>query len=183
MRHKKSRFQINRFTSWRKATLCSIAKSILIHQRIKTSLGKAKAVKPLIDKLIGLARSNTLSAKRDAFRILGDHKLVSCLFNEIGPRFANRQGGFSRIINLGSRRGDNADLAVLELMEIKKKETRKTKKQEEQKIVNAAPESSQEIKPRTEDAVKEDKHPETKKPPRKFMGGIRNIFKKERDSL
>lgn len=184
MRHRKFKFQLNRFTSWRQSTLKSIARNTLIHQSIKTSAQKAKATKPLIEKLISLAKSNTLSAKRQAFKILGSHNLVSLLFKEIGPRFNQRQGGYVRIINLGARRGDNAQLAILELTEIKKKEAKKPKKEEAQKIQKPVEEvRTEETKPRTETAVKEEKHPETKKPSRKFMGGIRNIFKKERDSL
>ena len=186
MRHKKSRSLNNRFTSWRKSTLKSMARNALIYQSIKTSPQKAKAARPLIEKLITLAKSNTLAAKRKAFSILGSHDLVSLLFNEIGPRFTKRQGGYVRIIRLGVRRGDNAQLAILELTEIKKKEIKKTKKEvkKEEQIPQKAGETHvEEAKPRTDTAVKEEKHTETKKPSRKFMGGIRNIFKKERDSL
>ncbi len=142
MRHKKSRLVLNRFTSWSKSTLTSLAKNLLIYQSIKTSKHKAKVVKPLIEKLISLAKRNTLTAKRQAFRILGSHKLVNLLFNEIGPRFAKIQGGYTRIISLGSRRGDNAQIVILELTEIKKKEVRKPKKEKE---VKAEEESKAEI--------------------------------------
>ncbi len=187
MRHKKTRLQLNRFTSWRKSTLKSMARNTLIYQSIKTSTQKAKAAKPLIEKLITLAKSNTLAAKRRAFAILGSHNLVSLLFDDIGPRFTKRQGGYVRIIGLGRRRGDNAQLAILELTEIKKKEVKKPKKEakkEEPQETEKAPQVQiEEAKPKTETAVKEEKHHETKKPSKKFMGGIRNIFKKERDSL
>lgn len=186
MRHKKSKYQLNRFTSWRKSTLKSLSRNVIVYQSIRTSSQKAKAVRPLIEKLVALAKANTLAARREAFRILGSHDVVSLLFNEIGPRFAKRPSGFTRIINLGIRRGDSAQLVVLELTEIKKKEAKKPKKEEKQekpKEEKLAPAQAEEQKPRTETAVKEEKHPETKKPSRKFMGGIRNIFKKERDSL
>lgn len=179
MRHAKLRHKINRFTSWRKATLLSLARSLLIHQSIRTTKVKAAAVKPLIEKLITLAKENTLAAKRRAYKILNDHKLVSVLFNDIGPRFNQRTGGYIRVLNLGPRRGDNAKLAILELTEIKKKEIRKPKKEP----LPAKEKPAQEIKPRTETAVKEEKHPEKKKPIKKFLGGIRSIFKKERDAL
>lgn len=187
MRHKKFKHQLNRFTSWKKATIKSLARNTLVYQSIKTSLQKAKAARPVVEKLITLAKNNTLIAKRRAFEILGSHDLVSLLFNEIGPRFAKRQSGFTRIISLGTRRGDSASLAILELTEIKKKEHKKpkkeAKKEEEHKAQGLPAVEAEEIKPKTETAVKEEKHPETKKPHRKFMGGIRNIFKKERDSL
>lgn len=183
MRHRKKRLQLNRFTSWRKATLLSLARNLLIHQSIRTTKVKAMAVKPLIEKLITLAKENTLAAKRRAYKILGDHKLVSILFNDMGLRFNNRTGGYVRILNLGPRRGDSAKLAILELTEIKKKEIRKPKKEEEKKPLPAKEKPVEKIKPRTETAVKEEKHPEKKKPLKKFLGGIRSIFKKERDYL
>ena len=188
MRHRKSRLQLNRFTSWRKATLKSLMRSLLIHQSIKTSLTKAKATKPLVEKLISLAKRNTLAAKRRAFRILRDHKLVRLLFNEIGPRFSKIQSGYTRIINLGTRRGDNAQMVILEITEKKVKEKKKPKKEKEAKPeeeTKAGPVKVRPVeggKPETEAAVKE-KPPITKKPTKKFFRGLRGIFKKERDSL
>ncbi len=177
MRHRKKRLQLNRFTSWRKATLNSLARNLLIHQSIKTSLTKAKAAVPQIEKLITLSKNNSIAARRYAFRILCDHKLVSLLFNEIGPRFASRISGFTRIIKLGQRRGDNAELAILELTEIKKKEVKKPKKKEETK-------PQEEKKPEvTKEKHIEEKPPIIKKPTKKFLGGLRTIFKKERDAL
>jgi large subunit ribosomal protein L17 len=187
MRHKNKRLQLNRFTSWYKATLSSMARSVLIYQSIRTTKKKAMAVKPLVEKLVSLAKENTLAAKRHAYKILGEHKLVSALFSDIGPRFAKRTGGYVRVIGLGNRRGDGAEMAVLEFTEIKKKEIKKHKKEAKKEEEKAAEKSSEkpveEPKPRTDTAVKEEKHPETKKPSKKFLGGIRNIFKKERDSL
>lgn len=192
MRHKKSKFQLNRFTSWRRATLKSLVKNLLIHQSIRTTKTRARAVKPLVDKIITLGKDNSLSAKRAAYRILGDHRLVSLLFTDIAPRFNNRDGGYSRLLNLARRRGDNAEMVILELTEIKKKEYKKIKKEKA-----AQPEDSEkpqipaeekiitdESKPKTETSVKEEKKPpHAKKPMKSFLDGIRNIFKKERDSL
>ncbi|MCM8763371.1 MAG: 50S ribosomal protein L17, partial [Candidatus Omnitrophica bacterium] len=121
MRHQKSRYQLNRFTSWRKATLVSLAKNLLIHQSIKTTKVKAKAARRLVERLISLGKENTLSAKRRAYQILGEHRLVSLLFNEIASRFGNRNGGYTRILPLGRRRGDNASLVIFELTEKKVK--------------------------------------------------------------
>jgi large subunit ribosomal protein L17 len=192
MRHKKSKSLNNRFTSWRKATLSSIARSVLVHQSIRTTKIKASSAQPLIENLITLAKSDTLIAKRRAFDIIQDHSLVSYLFKEIGPRFTTRTGGYTRIMHAGQRRGDGADLVILELTEIKKKETKKLKK------AKAAPEEHvhegdqpaphdepiEEKKPTAElQKHRETRPPQTKKPPKKFLGGLRNIFKKERDSL
>ena len=176
MRHRKSRLQLNRFTSWRRATLISLVKNLLIHQSIKTTKTRALAVKPLIEKLITEALQNTITAKRQVYKIVGNHRLVSLVFNDIGPRFKNRVGGYTRILNLGRRRGDNAELVILELTEIKKKERKRPKKEKEVK-------PEEEKKP---EIIKE-KPPVTpivtKKPTKRFLGGLRKIFKKERDSL
>ena len=88
MRHKKYRHRLNRFTSYRDATLKSIARNILIHQSIRTTLNRALASRTLVEELISLGKEGTLSAKRDAFSILNDHKLVSLLCSQIAPRFA-----------------------------------------------------------------------------------------------
>ncbi|MFH1441827.1 MAG: 50S ribosomal protein L17 [Candidatus Omnitrophota bacterium] len=190
MRHKKRKFLINRNTSWKKATLVSLTKSLLIHQSIKTTKAKAVAVKPVVEKLITLAKDNTLAAKRHAYKILCEHKLVSYLFNDIGPRFNKRSGGYTRVLNLGQRRGDGANIALLELTEIKKKEVKKHKKSEDKqkdKITAGYPATAgsvtEETKTKTEIAEKEHNHPGEKKASKKFLGGIRKIFKKERDSL
>lgn len=188
MRHRKTRLQLNRFTSWRKASLISLTKALLIRQRIKTTLHKAKAAKPFIDRLIFLGKKKSLSAKRQAYRVLSNHRLVSLLFNDIAPRFANRTSGYTRILNLGSRRGDNAQLAILELTEIKE-EPKKAKIKTEKKPEITAEKPIKEERPKEEKpkiepatAVKE-KPPITKKPAKQFLGGLRRIFKKERDAL
>lgn len=188
MRHAKAKFQINRFTSWRAATLLGLAKSLFIQQSIKTTKTKARAAQSLAEKLISLGKQGSLAAKRRAYKILRDHKLVRLLFNDIAPRFKERNSGFTRILNLGNRRGDNACLAILELTEIKEKEKKKAAKEKE-----VRPEETPVPKP-GETTPAEQKKPEakvkvlerppmTKKPTKKFLGGLRSIFKKERDSL
>ncbi|MFA5362028.1 MAG: 50S ribosomal protein L17 [Candidatus Omnitrophota bacterium] len=190
MRHAKARHQLNRFTSWHRATIVSMMRSLLIYQRIETTLAKAKAVRPHIEKLIALAGEDSLANKRRAFRLLSDHRLVSLLFNDIAKRFAGRSGGYTRILRLGNRRGDNAQLALLELTEIKieekkKKKTRavKEEKPETKSIPGQEPKkNAPEDEHRTEASVKE-KFPVTKRPSKNFLGGLKGIFKKERDSL
>jgi large subunit ribosomal protein L17 len=146
----------------------------------------------MIEKLIWLAKQNTLSAKREAFRILKDHHLVSRLFAEIGPRFAQVSSGFIRIIPVARRRGDNAKIVIFELTLKKEKKPKRQKKQKEstpapeQEVTKGTPTPEakplSEKKPEATVAVKE-KPPITKKPSKKFLGGLRQIFKKERDSL
>ncbi len=180
MRHKKTKSLLNRFTAWRKATLISLARNLIIHQRIKTTLKKAKSVQPLAENLISLAKRNTLKEKRRVFEILGDHGIVVLLFKEIGPLFKNRLSGYTRIIRLANRRGDNAQMVILELTEIKP-ETKKPKKIKAAKPEEEKPEAAKKIE--TKEKVLERPPLEKKKPAKKFLGGIRNIFKKERDAL
>ena len=189
MRHAKKRLQLGRFTSWHDATVRSLAKNMIICQSMKTTLTRAKASKQMIEKLITLSKKNTLFARRLAQRVLGEHKLVNLLFNEIGPRFSKRNSGFTRIISLGKRRGDDAEMVIFELTELKKKEVKKPKhtkevlqrdikETEKTAEVKEAPEQKKEIK-----AVVKENFVDGKKPQKKFMGGLRTIFRKKSDSL
>jgi len=117
MRHGIAGNKLNRKTSHRKATVRDIAKATLVRQRISTTHAKAKEARKLVDKLITLGKKGTLADKRRAFAILCDHQIVSDLFKKTSPRFKNRVGGYTRIIPLGNRRGDNAHMAYLELTE------------------------------------------------------------------
>ncbi|MBM3254962.1 MAG: 50S ribosomal protein L17 [Candidatus Omnitrophica bacterium] len=198
MRHTRKRLQLGRFGAWRKATLKGLARSLFIYQSIRTTKARAMAVKPLVDQLISLAKENTLAARRRSFKILQDHRLVSMLFSDIGPRFDKRKGGYTRVLNLGPRRGDSASMAILELVEIKKKERRHPKKAlkgAQPEAVDKRPEPAKEAtepikeKPaqekKAEVKTKEREKPpiQKKEPTKKFLGGLRSIFKKERDSL
>lgn len=190
MRHGKKRLQLSRFTSWHDATLKSLARNVIIHQSIKTSITRAKAARPLVEKLISLAKANTLAAKRQAFKILGDHKLVSLLFSDIGPLSAKRNGGYTRIISLVKRRGDNAQIVIFELTDKKIKEIKKTKKSKDAELkskgessLEAQKEASVEKKAKEPTILVKDRQDTFKKPAKKFLGGIRSIFKKQRDSL
>jgi large subunit ribosomal protein L17 len=165
MRHAKKRLQLSRFTSWHDATIRSLARNMVICQSINTTLTRAKASKQMIEKLITLGKKNTLFARRQAQKVLGEHKLVNVLFNEIAPRFAKRNSGFTRIIGLGKRRGDNAETQIAPT----------TEEVVEDKI---APEQKKETK-----AVIKENPADQKKPQKKFMGGLRTIFKKKSDSL
>jgi len=192
MRHAKKRLQLSRFTSWHKATIRSLARNVIIHQSIKTTLTRAKASRQMIEKLITLAKVNTLFARRQAQKVLGEHKLVNLLFNEIGPRFSKRNSGFTRIIGLGKRRGDDAEMVIFELTEIKKKAAKKAKLAKETKSQPTQPvDETVEEKSTKVETVEEKKQEPTvkvnpakdKKPQKKFIGGIRNIFRKKSDSL
>lgn len=173
MRHRKRKFKLNRFSSWRKSTIISLTRNLLIKQRIITTKQKAKATSHLTEKLISLAKKDSLYSARRAYQILGDHRLVKRLFKEIAPLFNHRASGFTRILSWVRRRGDDAPLVILELTEQKEK-IKKPKKEKKKE-----PEEKERPRPKTI----EEKPPLEKKPTKKFLGGLRKIFKKERDAL
>src|SRR3989338_5199828 len=183
MRHRKFKYRLNRFTSWRKATLISLVRNLLIHQSITTTEQRAKAARSLVEGLITLAKVDNVSNRRRAFKLLGEHKMVGLLFEDIAKLFNEGSGGFTRIIRLKKRRGDDASLVIWELTEIKKKEKKGPKKEKEAKEKPTQEEKPvEEKKPKAGLTVKE-KLALEKKPAKSFFGGLRKIFKKERDSL
>jgi large subunit ribosomal protein L17 len=117
MRHQKTRNKLSRDSAHRKALLMNLVKEVLEHERIKTSEAKAKAVKPEIEKLITLAKRGDLHARRQALSALSQDKFaVYKLFEEVGPRYAGRPGGYTRILKLGPRRSDATEMVYLELV-------------------------------------------------------------------
>ena len=117
MRHQKTRHKLSRDASHRKALLANLCVEVIDHERIKTTEAKAKAVKPEIEKLITLARKGDLHARRQALSELSQDKfLVHKLFEEIAPRYADRPGGYTRIVKLGPRRSDSTEMVFLELV-------------------------------------------------------------------
>ncbi|MDZ7814953.1 MAG: 50S ribosomal protein L17 [Planctomycetota bacterium] len=123
MRHMKSGRKLGRNTNHRRATLRNIARNLFIHERITTTPAKAKAARRFAEKLITLARKDTLHARRLALSRLPDRKVIDLLFEEIAPRFVDRPGGYTRIIPLAKRRlGDAAPQVIFELVD-KREET------------------------------------------------------------
>ena len=117
MRHGKQRHKLSRDSAHRKALLRNLSRELIEHERIKTSQAKAKAVKPEVEKLITLAKGGSLHARRQALSTLGqDRFLVHKLFEEIAPRYAERPGGYTRIVKLGPRRSDATEMVFLELV-------------------------------------------------------------------
>ena len=117
MRHGKNRHKLSRDTAHRKALLANLSKELIEHERIETTVSKAKAVKPEVEKLITLARRGDLHARRQALAALGQDKfMVYKLFEEIAPRYAERPGGYTRILKLGPRKSDATEMALLELV-------------------------------------------------------------------
>jgi len=116
MRHRAKHRQLSRTSSHRRALLSNLATSLFKHDRIVTTVTKAKELRPLAEKLITLARRGDLHARRLVERRIRDKAVSSRLFKEIGPRFAARPGGYTRIIRLGHRAGDAAETARIELL-------------------------------------------------------------------
>jgi large subunit ribosomal protein L17 len=134
MRHKRTTNKLGRNSSLRKATVRDIAKSVLKYQSVVTTSARAKATRILVDRLITLGKANDLAARRRAFSLIGDHELVKILFTEIAPRHHNHKGGYTRILPLLGRRGDNAAQVVFELTEkvVKEKKARAEKPKKEE---------------------------------------------------
>ncbi len=117
MRHQKTRNKLSRSPSHRRALFANLCKQAIEHERIKTSEAKAKAVKPELEKLITLAKRGDLHARRQALATLNNDKfIVHKLFEEIAPRYAERDGGYTRILKLGPRRSDSTEMVYLELV-------------------------------------------------------------------
>lgn len=117
MRHRSGLRKLNRTSSHRLAMFRNMSVSLLQHEVIKTTLPKAKELRKVIEPLITLGKTNTLSNQRLAFDRLRDRDIVKKLFDEIGPRYANRPGGYLRILKCGFRVGDNAPMAFVELVD------------------------------------------------------------------
>jgi large subunit ribosomal protein L17 len=117
MRHRKNKGRLSRRTSWRKATLKSMANDLLEYQRLETTFAKAKALQRYVEPLITMAKKDpdSLAARRRAFQELCDRKMVKCLFADIAPLFKNIPGGYTRVMSCGYRKGDGAQMAILEL--------------------------------------------------------------------
>lgn len=116
MRHQKKRNKLGTDASHRQAILRGMAAEIFKHERIKTTEVRAEQVQPLVEEIITLAKKGDIHARRQVLAVIPDRALVHKIFAEIGPRFAERNGGYTRILKLGPRQGDAAPMAFLELV-------------------------------------------------------------------
>jgi large subunit ribosomal protein L17 len=123
MRHLKQGRKLGRTSAHRKALLRNLATALLEHERIITTEPKAKELRRVADKLVTLGKRGNLHARRQALQVVQRTSVVQKLFNEIAPRFAGRQGGYTRILRLGYRPGDAAAMAVIELVDTQIRET------------------------------------------------------------
>lgn len=133
MRHLKATKILGRTSSHRKALFNNLVTSLVQHERIVTTLGKAKELRRKAEKMITLAKRSNLNSRRIASKSMKNKKALVKLFDTLGPRFANRHGGYTRIYRLGSRDGDAAKMAVLEWVDQEKKEDTKDKKDKKEK--------------------------------------------------
>ena len=117
MKHRIKGKKLNRTSSHRKALFKNMAQAIIKHEQIVTTLPKAKTMKPIVDKLITLGKKGSLHARRQAFSKLRDEDMVAKLFGTLAPRYADRNGGYTRVLKAGYRYGDAAAMAVIELVD------------------------------------------------------------------
>lgn len=116
MRHAKKGRKVGTSASHRKAILNSLVTQAFQHERIETTEAKAKEVRPLIDKVVTLAKRGDVHARRQVVAIVGNKQVAHKIFSEVAPRFEEREGGYTRILKLGLRRGDKAPMAIIELV-------------------------------------------------------------------
>jgi large subunit ribosomal protein L17 len=117
MRHQRSGKKLGRDSAHRKALYANLTASLIEHGRIRTTETKAKAVRPIVEKMITLGRDGSIHARRQALAYLRTQEVVHKLFSEVGPRFSDRPGGYTRVVKLGPRQGDSAPMAYLELVD------------------------------------------------------------------
>ena len=133
MRHRKGGFKLQRNPSARRALLRGLTTNVILRDRVVTTVTKAKAVKPVVEKMITLAKRDTLHSRRQAAAFLNTPGAVKKLFDTLGPRYAQRNGGYTRVVRLGPRKGDGAELALIELLgsELKKRAEDRRKRRED----------------------------------------------------
>ena len=169
MRHQKKTVRLGRKAEHRKALLANQVCSLIEHRRIKTTLAKAKAVRPLAEKMVTLGKDGSIHARRSAFATLRQKDAVKKLFDEIAPASTERNGGYTRIIRLGQRHSDSASMALIEWVDAtvvveeqpteekkaKKKESKPESKQKETKAEEPKPKAEEkEAAPATEEPKK-----------------------------
>lgn len=133
MRHRKAGYKLQRDPSARRALLRGLVTNVIEHERIITTVTKAKAARPLVDRMITLAKRDTLHARRQAAAFLNTPATVKKLFDDLGGRFGTRNGGYCRVVRIGPRKGDGAEQALLEFVDAKlvKRAADRAKRKEE----------------------------------------------------
>jgi large subunit ribosomal protein L17 len=160
MRHQKKTIKLGRTADHRKALLANQVCSLIEHQRIKTTLAKAKAVRPLAERMVTLGKNGSIHARRTAFATLRQKDAVRKLFEDIAPRSAERNGGYTRIVKLGQRKSDSAPMAFIEWVDMAEVVEEKPAKEEKAKKKEAEPKPQQTEPQRTESERAESKKKE-----------------------
>lgn len=169
MRHQVHGKKLNRSSGHRKALYRNLVQSLVEHERITTTLAKAKAVRPVAEKLITRAKDQDLPARRAIIGFLPTKSAAEKMYTDIAPRFSERPGGYTRIIKIGRRTGDGVEMAVLELVDLgvgspkkpaKKTEAKSTKKQSEKKTSASKPAAKAESSAEPAEAIDEEKKAE-----------------------
>jgi len=154
MRHQKKTVKLGRTAEHRKALLANQVCSLIEHQRIKTTLAKAKAVRPLAEKMVTLGKQGSLHARRTALAVLRQKNAVKKLFDDIAPRSAERNGGYTRIIRLGLRKSDAAQVAFIEWVDSPRVVEEPVAEEKGKKRKSAKPEAADEAKPESKSKSK-----------------------------
>lgn len=149
MRHKKVGRKLSRTASHRKALLSNIAAALFEHKQIKTTTAKAKEASKIVEKLITFAKRGSLVDRRQVLRVIPNRHIVKSLFDEIAPSYEDRNGGYTRVIKLGRRQGDGAEMAILELVGYEGVLMEKQKSHEQEKAKKKKEEKKKEEKQET----------------------------------
>jgi large subunit ribosomal protein L17 len=190
MRHQKKRIKLGRKAEHRKALLANQVCSLIEHQRIKTTLAKAKVVRPLAERMVTLGKNGSIHARRTALAALRQKNAVKKLFDDIAPRSAERNGGYTRIVKLGQRKSDSAPMAFIEWVDMaevveEKPAEEKAKKKAKQKEPEAKPKKteSEAAAPKEEEpAVEEEKPAEAPAPAEESKPKKRRWFGRKSDT-
>ncbi|HHJ52980.1 MAG TPA: 50S ribosomal protein L17 [Caldithrix abyssi] len=171
MRHRKKGNHLGRTASHKKALMRNLAAQVIEHKEVKTTLAKAKELRSYVERLITYGKKGTVHHRRLAFRFLQNKAAVTSLFEEIAPVYETRNGGYTRIIKLGRRKGDGAEISVFQLVGfekgVEKKKEKKAKKEKaaEEKAPQEVAAPAEETKPETEEAAQEEtKEAQTEQP-------------------
>lgn len=190
MRHQKKTIKLGRTAEHRKALLANQVCSLIEHQRIKTTLAKAKAVRPLAEQMVTLGKNGSIHARRTALATLRQKNAVKKLFDDIAPRSAERSGGYTRIVKLGQRRSDSASMAFIEWVDMaeaveakpveeKKAKRKKTEPEAKQAEIAGTEAKAEELAGEEEPAAKEEKPAETPVPAEESKPKKRRWFGKK----
>jgi len=163
MRHQKKTIKLGRTAEHRKALLANQVCSLIEHQRIKTTLAKAKAVRPLAERMVTLGKNGSLHARRTALATLRQRNAVKKLFDDIAPRSAERNGGYTRIVKLGYRRSDSACMAFIEWVDMAEVVEEKATEEKKRKKKPAEPKAEQiepeRVEPKEEEPAEKEEKP------------------------